>query len=118
MQEYFHRFNDLPNSIDGDMRIMDEIEEVHMYVGGEWIDITDDFRGPIFTAPLTWKEKFGTPPPTKRSYVSRKTCGSFWSWLCHSWCFINAQGYREVGRRFLGRETIYYFVIPRGELRF
>ena len=78
-------------------------------VDEEWVDITDDVR---------WKEKFETPPPTKKQSVSRKACGSFWSWLSHSWCFINAHGYREVGRRFLGRETIYYFVVPRGELRF
>lgn len=83
--------------------------ETKLNVDGEWIDITEDVR---------WKERFGTPPPTKRSYVSRRGCGSFWSWFYHSWCFINAQGYREVGRRFLGQETIYYYVIPKGELRF
>jgi len=67
---------------------------------------------------VRWKERFGTPPPTKKQYVPIRQCGSFWTWLSYSWRFINAQGYREIGRRFLGRETIYYFVVPRGELRF
>ena len=112
MQEYFHRFNNDPEPWDGDVSIIDG--DLHMYGNGEWTNIEmktklDDVR---------WKERFGTPPPTKKQYVSRKTCKSFWAWLSYSWRFINAQGYREIGRRFLGRETIYYYVVPRGELRF
>lgn len=83
--------------------------ETKLIIDGEEHDITDDVR---------WKEKFGTPLPTVRQYSRISECGSFWAWLSYSWNFINAAGYREVGRRFLGRETIYYFVVPRGELRF
>jgi hypothetical protein len=67
---------------------------------------------------LTWEEKWGTAPPTKKRYIPIKRCTSFWSWFFHEWRFANTEGFYEVGRRFLGREKIKYYVIPRGWLRF
>ena len=83
--------------------------ETKLNVKGEWLDITEDVR---------WKEKFGTPPPIKKRYVSPSQCRSFGFWLFHVWNFINRHGYREVGRRYLGWEKIRYYVVPKGSLRF
>ncbi len=120
MQEYFHKFNNDPEPWDGDISIIDG--DLHMYGDGEWTNLERKGEkadmGKLMETKPSWNERFGTPPPTKKGYISRKTCGSFWSWLFYTWNFINNQGYREVGRRFLGQETIHYYVVPRGELRF